>query len=121
RAAAADRPRICRRRHGGALVMTTTRWLLSLAAACLAGLAGACQWTEFDDLKEDAWVHSTGRPDNDAANWGVAIQRLSRDGGQLAVLGSNESVYAEVQCGPTGDTSTTNTVELNTQFAIGNL
>jgi hypothetical protein len=94
---------------------------LSLALPLLA--AGGCKWTDFDDLKEDTWVTATGKPDNDAANWAVAITRLVRtgSGGTLAVLGASEAIYNDVVIGPNGDTKTQSESELNTQFAVGNL
>ena len=96
-----------------------------LALSLLA--AGGCKWTDFDDLKEDTWVTATGKPDNSAANWGVAISRVNRgtgdviNGGTLAVLGANAAIYNDLTIGPGGDVNTTLENELNTNFAIGNL
>jgi len=85
--------------------------------------AGGCKWTDFDDLEEDTWVTSTGKPDNGAANWGVAIARVARSGtgGTLAVLGANEPIYNDVVIGPNGDTNVTGEVQINRQFFTGNL
>ena len=62
---------------------------------------GACKWTEFDDLRDEAWVHATGKPDGSkSSNWGVAIVRgkaTSPDGGRLAVFGSASSRLNEIQ------------------------
>ncbi|MGN6105222.1 MAG: hypothetical protein ACTHU0_08980 [Kofleriaceae bacterium] len=82
-----------------------------------------CLWTDFDDIKEDAWAYSTGKPDNDAANWGVALQRINRsgDGGRIAVLGASEAIYSEVHIDARGAGKTPVSLELNTQYAIGNL
>lgn len=92
-------------------------------AALVAALPGACKWTDFDDLKEDTWVTSTGKPENPAENWGVALARVQRDGagGTLGVLGANEAFYNDIVIGPDGDVTVTNGLELNTEFAIGNL
>jgi hypothetical protein len=85
--------------------------------------AGGCKWTDFDDLQEDTWVTATGKPSNDAANWGVAIARVTRSGSNatLAVLGANEAVYNDVVIGPGGDANITNEVQLNRMFFTGSL
>jgi hypothetical protein len=96
--------------------------------ACLLGAglslaAGGCKWTDFDDLEEDTWVTATPKPDNGAANWGVAISRLTRSGSgaTLAVLGATTATYNDLAIGPSGDVNTTTENELNTNFAIGPL
>jgi hypothetical protein len=62
---------------------------------------GACKWTEFDDLRDEAWVHATSKPDGSkSANWGVAIVRgkaTSSAGGRLAVFGSAASRLNEIE------------------------
>jgi hypothetical protein len=67
---------------------------------CLLPLAGACKWTEFDDLRDEAWVHATSKPDGSKSNnWGVAIVRgkaTSDAGGRLAVFGSAQSRLNEI-------------------------
>jgi hypothetical protein len=76
-------------------------------ALLLAGLT-ACSWTQFDDLRDEAWVAATERPDNGSSNWGLAIQRgrlTSSSGGTLTVLGTAEAVYNEVSYSATGDDS----------------
>lgn len=98
----------------------------SLFAAALAALAlgaGACKWTDFDDLKEDTWVTATGSPDNAATSWGVSIARVARSGqpARLAVLGASEPVYNDVVIGPNGDIQITSELEINPQFVTGNL
>jgi hypothetical protein len=56
---------------------------------------GACAWTEFDDLRDEAWVVAITKPeDSDATNWGVAMVRgkqTSATGGTLAVFGTAPS------------------------------
>jgi hypothetical protein len=66
----------------------------------LLALAPACKWTDFDDLKEEAWVNATERPDNASNNWGIALARsslASTSGGKLTVLGTAASVYNEIE------------------------
>ena len=63
-------------------------------------LLTACKWTEFDDLRDEAWVNATARPDNGSTNWGLAIQRSNRtspSGGKLTVLGTAQSIYNEIE------------------------
>jgi hypothetical protein len=98
--------------------------LVALGALCLPlGAAGGCKWTDFDDLKEDTWVTSTGKPQNAAANWGVAIARLQQGGagGTLAVLGASEALYSELLIGSSGDFTVTNQLGLRAQLSIGEL
>ncbi|MEO8701484.1 MAG: hypothetical protein ABI867_15665 [Kofleriaceae bacterium] len=63
----------------------------------------ACKWTAFDDLREEAWVNATDKPDNGSTNWGLAIQRGSQAGGKLVVLGTSQSVYNEIEYSANGD------------------
>jgi len=51
--------------------MRTTMLFLAVGAAAL----GACKWTEFDDLQNEAWVGSTEKPNVKSSDYGVAIQR----------------------------------------------
>ena len=84
----------------------------------------ACSWTEFDDLEDSTWVTSTEKPSNDSSNWGVAIQRgqASGTGGRLVVMGANQSLYSELKVESNGKISVEpTTLELNSQFGIGNL
>lgn len=95
----------------------------SLAASFLV-IASACSWTAFDDLEGDTWVTATDKPANDSSNWGLAIQRgqTSGSGGRLVVLGANQSLYSELVVASDGDISVPpTTLELNSQFGIGNL
>ncbi|HWO23318.1 MAG TPA: hypothetical protein VNO30_31470 [Kofleriaceae bacterium] len=97
--------------------------LIALGAAAPLFAAGGCKWTDFDDLEADTWVTSVEKPDNPAASWGVAIARLTRDGsgGTLAVLGATDSLYNDLVIDSKGGTKITTELELNPQFAIGNL
>jgi hypothetical protein len=96
-----------------------------LVASALSLAAGGCKWTDFDDLKEETWATSTGKPNNSAANWAVALARVGRGGpgagGTLAVLGANAALYDELTIGPGGDINTTTEVPLDVNFAIDNL
>lgn len=62
---------------------------------------GACKWTEFDDLRDEAWVQATEKPDGSkASNWGVALVRgkaTSASGGRLAVFGTASSRLDELE------------------------
>ncbi|MBA2544674.1 MAG: hypothetical protein H0V17_33835, partial [Deltaproteobacteria bacterium] len=73
---------------------------LLFSALLLAPLAGACKWTEFDDLRDEAWVQATTKPDGSKANnWGVAIVRgkaTSAAGGKLAIFGSASARLDEI-------------------------
>ena len=94
--------------------------------AFILSILGACSWTTFDDLEGDTWVTSTEKPSNDSSNWGVAIQRgqASGSGGRIVVMGASQSLYSELLVGADGDVGTPDpdtTLELNSQFGIGNL
>jgi hypothetical protein len=92
-----------------------------LATAALVG----CKWTEFDDLSGETWVGSTEKPSVKSSDYGVAIQRgtlTSASGGTLVVIGANQASYSQLVYGADGSAKlASNTVELNTQFGIGNL
>jgi hypothetical protein len=97
--------------------MRTTMTFL-LAAATLAG----CNWATFDDLADETWAHSTGKPDKEkAADWGVAIQRgaaSSESGasGRLAVIGAGAASYSELSYDETGSSSASvNSIALGQQ------
>lgn len=94
--------------------------------ALLLSVLGACSWTTFDDLESDTWVTATDKPSNDSSNWGVAIQRAqaSGPGGRMVVIGASQSLYSELVIASDGDVGTPDpntTLELNSQFGIGNL
>ena len=100
------------------------RNLVMILGASIVALGG-CKWTDFDDLREEAWVNATAKPDNGSTNWGVAINRgsiASPDGGKLAVIGTAESIYNEIEYRNNGTAKLAgNQQELNDQFGIGNL
>lgn len=66
-----------------------------LAGSLLTSLGGACVWTEFDDLRDEAWAVAITKPeDSDASNWAVALARgkaTSSSGGSLAIFGTAPS------------------------------
>ncbi len=105
------------------MIAKTLMTSLGLGAFAVVASSG-CKWSEFDDLESAAWVESTEKPDNDSANWAVAIQRGQRagTGGKLAVLGASQALYNELVYTSTGDVSVaTNELELNSQFGLGNI
>jgi len=97
-----------------------------LPALVLVGVAsaGACKWTEFDTLRDDAWVKATTKPDGSkSTNWGIAIIRgkaTSASGGTLAVFGSATSRLNEFQFQPDGEVKNLDEQNLG-DIGIGNL
>ncbi len=93
-------------------------------AVLLPLAVGACKWTEFDDLKDEAWVNATTTPDGSkATNWGVAIVRgkaTSDTGGRLAVFGSAASRLNEIAYDATGNAKQLPEQNLG-NIGIGNL
>jgi len=88
--------------------MTTMTFLL--AASTLA----ACNWTKFDDLADETWVNSTGKPDVKSADWGVAITRGADTGdsgasGTLAIIGAGPGTYSELKYNESGSSHFENT------------
>src|SRR4029079_7692626 len=79
RAAIAAWSDVRRPRRGGEFLM---RQLILLPLL----LVGACKWTDFDDLADKTWVHSTDKPDIGSTDYGVAIVGVTTQasGGQLA-------------------------------------
>jgi hypothetical protein len=96
-----------------------------LGAATLVASIGACKWTEFDDLEKDTWVSTTGKPNGDSTDYGVAIQRglkSSPSGGKLVAIGTGQAQYTEIAYSSNGDSDIAPTsLKLNTQFGVGNL
>jgi hypothetical protein len=78
-----------------------------LAAAGVIGTA-ACNWTEFDNLADEAWVGATKKPDGvNSSDYGVAITRvaLSGTGGKLGILAAGAPGYSELSFSATGESS----------------
>lgn len=77
--------------------MTMRKTFLFAAAI---GSLGACKWSEFDDISDDAHVASTPRPDDGATIWPIALipaQNTASDvAGTLGVFGASEPTYNEI-------------------------
>ena len=84
--------------------MRTKLLFLSLSLS-----VGACKWTEFDDLQDQAWVKAITKPDGSKSNnWGVGIVRgkqASASGGVLAVFGNAQARLNEVTLAADGVTA----------------
>lgn len=90
-------------------------------ALAIASGATACRWSTFDDLESEAWVVSVERPENDSANWAVALQEMqgSGAGGRLAVIGASEALYNELAVSSTGDPTVADEfVNLNDEYGL---
>ncbi len=100
------------------------RTLFMTGCALVLSTAVGCKWTEFDDLEGSTWVSSTGKPNSDSTDYGVAIQRgqKSSNGGKLVVIGAGQAQYTELVYSANGSSALAPTaLKLNTQFGIGNL
>lgn len=94
--------------------------------AAVAGVAstGACNWTEFDDLADEAWVRATTTPDDvTSSDFGVAIARIAQgtaaglgSGGKLAVLSTGAPGYSELVYSASGEASGTAAQRLQVQI-----
>nr|HEX4315699.1 hypothetical protein [Kofleriaceae bacterium] len=92
--------------------------LLSLVSV---SLVGACKWTEFDDLSDSTWAHSTTKPDVKSSDWGIAMTAANHagDGGSLLVIGADSPTFATLKYDSGGGTSLgQGGIDLNEQFAI---
>ena len=80
---------------------------LTILVALAASLAAGCKWTDFDDLADETWVHSTEKPDVRSSDYGVAIQRGARsgNGGRLVVIGAGAPTFSELTYSPEGESS----------------
>ena len=54
----------------------------------------ACKWTDFDDLSDQAWAHSQGKPSIGSTDYGVSIVGASTtgDGGLVSVVSTDSNV-----------------------------
>lgn len=70
-------------------------------------LVGACNWTDFDTLADNTWVHSTDKPNIGSTDYGIAIVGVTTQtqGGQLAVVSNDTPNYSTLDYATTGDTS----------------
>jgi hypothetical protein len=80
----------------------TMKKLLLLALAL-----GACKWTEFDDLRDEAWARAiTKRDGSKSSNWGVGLARSGLqgdDGGSLVIVGTLTARVDQANLAPDGD------------------
>jgi hypothetical protein len=76
-----------------------------LISLLLAATAGACNWSDFDDLEDTTWVRSTDSPDIGAGDYAVAIGGVSMgtSGGQLAVLSDDSANFSTLDYSAKGD------------------
>jgi hypothetical protein len=87
--------------------MRTTMTTFLLAVSTL----GACNWTAFDDLADETWANSTGKPGKEkASDWGVTIQRgaasnESASSGTLAIIGAGPGTYSELKYNESGSSN----------------
>lgn len=63
-----------------------------LAASALSG----CKWSEFDQISDTTWAHSTEKPNIGSTNYAIAIVGVTTQstGGQLAVLSNDTPNYS---------------------------
>ncbi|MDB4962141.1 MAG: hypothetical protein JWP01_2140 [Myxococcales bacterium] len=96
-----------------------------LGTTLLVSSIGACKWTEFDDLEKETWVSTTGKPNSDSTDYGVALQRglkTSPSGGKLVALGATQSQYTQIEYAANGDSDVgDNVIKLLTRFNVGTL
>lgn len=103
-------------------MLRATLWIA--AAAALATSAGACKWTEFDDLADTTWVHSTSKPGVNSTDYGLALLQVQHtgDGGKLAVIGANEPSFSTLVYDTKGNTTLgPAAVDLNKEFTINSI
>jgi len=74
---------------------------LVLVAIALVG----CKWTDFDDLAETTWVHSTEKPNVGSTKYAVAAAGVTTtpQGGQLAVISNDTPNYSTLDYTASGD------------------
>lgn len=85
---------------------------------------GACKFTEFDDLSDQAWAHSTTKPDVKSSDYGIAMVSAQHtgDGGNLFVLGTDPPTLSTLEYDPSGSTSLgAGAIDLNVQAAISSI
>lgn len=88
------------------------RTKLVIAALSLAG----CNWMDFDDLSEQAWVRSTDDAHIGSRNYALAIAGVSTStsGGLLGVISDDSPDYSTIDYGTDGvDRSGQNDLKLN--------
>jgi hypothetical protein len=99
--------------------MRTHLWLMLAASS----VVGACNWTEFDDLSNQAWAVSSTKPGSvKSSDYATAIVRGSitgTSGGKLVAIGNGDPTYSEIVYAANGDASTPATVvDFKTAYGI---
>ncbi|HEY4238768.1 MAG TPA: hypothetical protein VGM88_03100 [Kofleriaceae bacterium] len=87
---------------------------------------GACNWTRFDDLKDDTWVDSTKKPDVKSSDWGVALAVASPSdadsfAGAVTVIGTGVPTYSILDYSPDGKSKLEASISLVTAGNVENL
>lgn len=67
-----------------------------LSTLLAASALGGCKWSEFDQISDTTWAHSTQKPSLGSTNYGIAIVGVTSQstGGQLAVLSNDTPNYS---------------------------
>ncbi|HEY4179852.1 MAG TPA: hypothetical protein VGM90_23585 [Kofleriaceae bacterium] len=96
---------------------------------CSLGLLvqGACNWTEFDDLKGTTSVNVIGKPGSSkSSDVGVALVRgqqtaAAGEGGSFVTYGTNKPFMYRVTVTETGDLKYKSQVDLTELFGLANI
>lgn len=69
-----------------------------LTTLLAASALGGCKWSEFDQISDTTWAHSTQKPNVGSTNYGIAIAGITMPSGglagQLAVLSNDTPNYS---------------------------
>lgn len=94
------------------------------ACAALGALCGACNWMEFDDLADTAWVTTTGAPSGVNSNdFAVAVLEANNELAtpaetkQLAVVSRGDLTLAFFSYTAAGELTSRQTISLSTNNA----
>lgn len=70
-------------------------------------LVGACNWTDFDKLADNTWVHAADEPNIGSTDYGVALVGVTTQtqGGQLAVVSNDTPNYSTLDYSADGATA----------------
>jgi hypothetical protein len=68
----------------------------------------ACNWTQFDDLSNQAWAHSHQKPSIGSTNYAISIvgASTSGDGGLVAVVSTDSPTFSTIQYDAKGGSKT---------------
>lgn len=95
------------------------RHLLLVLPALLLAPTTACNFLEFDDLKDDVAVISLDRPSEKTTDFGIALQRGKREsaaGGSVIILGNNRIAFTRYDIEADGAMERTVSVDFQTQL-----